>query len=237
MRRKGPFQFKQFSVAHDRSTHKIGTDGVLLGAWADVSNVQYILDVGTGTGVIALMMAQRTAEPVLIDAVEIEKEDHEQALQNVLQSPWASKISVHHTAIQNFSPSHPYDLVISNPPYFINSWKPPEKKRSQARHTHELSFDELLSAASRLLTPTGRLAVVLPYQEALQFTALAKDHGLHVVRRMEFRSRAHKPVERLLLEFSRQAADVKEESLILHDQGEEWSEDYRRLTREFYLKS
>jgi tRNA1Val (adenine37-N6)-methyltransferase len=147
MRRKGLFQFKQFSVAHDRSTHKIGTDGVLLGAWADVSNVQYILDVGTGTGVIALMMAQRTAGSVLIDAVEIEKEDSEQALQNVLQSPWASRIGVHHTAIQNFSPSRQYDLVISNPPYFVNSWKPPEKKRSQARHTHELSFDELLTAA------------------------------------------------------------------------------------------
>lgn len=235
MRRKGLFQFKRFSVAHDRSTHKIGTDGVLLGAWADISNVQYILDVGTGTGVIALMMAQRTAGTVLIDAVEIEKEDSEQALQNVLQSPWASRINVHHTAIQNFFSSRQYDLVISNPPYFINSWKPPEKKRSQARHTHELSFDELLSAASRLLAPTGRLAVILPYQEALQFTEGAKDHGLHVIRRMEFRSRAFKPVERLLLEFGRQAEDVKEESLILHGQGEEWSEDYRTLTRDFYL--
>lgn len=236
MKRKGLFRFKQFSVAHDRSTHKIGTDGVLLGAWADVSHVQYVLDVGTGTGVIALMMAQRTAESVLIDAVEIEKQDSEQALENVLQSPWASRISVHHTSIQNFSPSHRYDLVVSNPPYFINSWKPPEKRRSQARHTHELSFDELLGAASRLLTPTGRLAVILPYQEALQFTDRAKDYELHVIRRMAFRSRAHKPVERLLLEFSRTAADVKEESLILHGNGEEWSDDYKRLTREFYLK-
>jgi tRNA1Val (adenine37-N6)-methyltransferase len=235
MRNKGFFHFKQFNVAHDRSTHKIGTDGVLLGAWVNVSGAQYILDIGTGTGVIALMMTQRTAGTAVIDAVEIEKEDSEQAMENVQQSPWPGKVKVHHTAIQDFYPSRQYDLVVSNPPYFINSWKPPEKRRSQARHTHGLSFNELLQAASRLLTTNGRLAVILPYQEALHFTELAKQYQLYVIRRMTFRSRAHKPVERLLIEFGGYAVEVKEEELVLHGEGDQWSEAYCRLTREFYL--
>ena len=168
------FHFKKFSVAHDKSTHKVGTDGVLLGAWVSLEEVQRILDVGTGTGVISLMLAQRTPETVTIDAVEIEEDDALQAAENVRQSPWPEKIKVYHKTIQAFSPGKKYDLIISNPPFFVESWLPPEKKRSQARHTEQLSFEELLESATRLLSANGRLAVILPFQEGLQFIESAR---------------------------------------------------------------
>src|SRR5687767_8887834 len=125
MKRREDFQFKQFSVAHDRSTHKIGTDGVLLGAWVDVRNAHSILDIGTGTGVIALMLAQRCAGDTCIDAVEMEKEDAAQAKENVARSPWPQKVNVVHAMIQAYTPKAEYDLIVSNPPYFINSFLSP----------------------------------------------------------------------------------------------------------------
>jgi tRNA1Val (adenine37-N6)-methyltransferase len=236
MKSSAHFHFKKFSVAHDRSTHKVGTDGVLLGAWVNTENVHCILDIGTGTGIIALMMAQRTPADVEIEAVELEKDDADQALRNIQQSPWPEKIKVYHTAIQDFSSHKKYDLIISNPPYFINSYLPPEKKRSQARHTQELSFEELLYCASRLLAPSGKLAVILPYDEGLRFKELAREHSLLCQRQCAFRSRAHKPVERLLFEFSNQENSMSNEEIILYGEGEHWSSDYRKLTGDFYLK-
>lgn len=235
MKRSADFHFKQFSISHDRSTHKIGTDGVLLGAWVAVKNVSRILDIGTGTGVIALMLAQRSDPLTKIDAVEIEEADAAQARENVARSPWPEKVNVIHSSIQRFSPGHQYDLITSNPPYFINSWRPPEKRRSQARHTHELSFEELLQSSLRLLKEDGRLAVILPYQEGLHFIDLAKSSQLYPVRQLTFRSRANKPIERLLLEFTKKSGDLLSDELILHDKGNEWSEEYCALTRDFYL--
>jgi tRNA1Val (adenine37-N6)-methyltransferase len=235
MKSSAHFHFKKFRIAHDRSTHKVGTDGVLLGAWVAIENVNRILDIGTGTGVIALMVAQRTPPEVQIDAVEFEKEDAAQATENVLQSPWPGKIKVYHTAIQDFHPDKKYDLMVSNPPYFVNSSLPPEKKRSQARHTRELSFEDLLYSAHRLLAPSGRLAVILPFEEGLTFLELAKGRHLYCQRQCAFRSRSHKPIERWLFEFGdRERAFVNEE-LVLYDDGEAWSAQYRRITQDFYL--
>lgn len=229
------FQFKQFRVAHDRSTHKIGTDGVLLGAWVDLKNAHTILDIGTGTGVIALMLAQRTTADVRIDAVEIEEADALQARENVMQSPWPEKITIIHTSVQSFHADKKYDLIVSNPPFFINSWKPPYEKRSQARHTQQLTFEELIECSKQLLSDGGKLAIILPYQEALRFTDLANRCNLFAQRMMEFRSRAHKPIERLLIEFGFRAAQLEKEELVLHE-GEAWSAQYMEITREFYLK-
>jgi tRNA1Val (adenine37-N6)-methyltransferase len=230
------FQFKQFSVGHDRSTHKIGTDGVLLGAWVDVKNVRTILDIGTGTGVIALMLAQRTAPDVRIDAVEIEAGDAVQARENVLKSPWPEKIRVIHTAVQSFRAEMKYDLIVSNPPFFINSWKPPHDKRSQARHTQQLPFEDLIKSAGQFLADSGKLAIILPYQEAVHFTELANRSKLFPHRVLEFRSRAHKPIERLLVEFGTQGKQLVKDELVLHGDGDEWSAGYMEMTREFYLK-
>lgn len=232
-----PFHFRQFRVDQNRSTHKVGTDGVLLGAWVRIKEEDsHILDVGTGSGLIALMLAQRTGTAIRIDGVEIEEDDAKQATENVRQSPWPEKISIHPAAVQQFFPEKKYDLIISNPPYFVNSLLPPEKKRSQARHTHQLSFEDLLMAASRLLTKQGRLAVILPYAEGLKFIDLARSFYLIPARTTTFRSRVHKPAERLLLELTIEGVLEDESELILYGQGENWSEDYQKLTGEFYLK-
>jgi tRNA1Val (adenine37-N6)-methyltransferase len=237
MKRREDFHFKQFRVAHDRSTHKIGTDGVLLGAWVGVEDATNMLDIGTGSGVIALMLAQRTAQHVRIDAIEIEEEDAAQAIENVKHSPWPQKINVIHSSVQKFAPGNKYDLIVSNPPYFIKSWLPPDEKRSQARHTHELTFEELLHFASHWLTDDGKLAVILPYQEGQQFMAAAQNYNLYPCKQLHFRSRQNKPVERLLTELKKQRQELITEELVLHGEGEEWSEDYKKLTRDFYLKA
>lgn len=232
-----PFHFKKFSVAQNQCAHKVGTDGVLLGAWVTVKeNEGNILDVGTGSGLIALMLAQRTNPSSRIDAVEIEAKDAQQAWENVQQSPWPEKITIYQEAVQRFNPEKDYDLIVSNPPYFVNSWLPPEEKRSQARHTHQLSYQDLLVTVSRLLKKQGRLAVILPYAEGLIFLDLALSFHLFPVRKTAFRSRLHKPVERLLLELAYEGKLEAEQEIILYESGENWSEDYKELTGEFYLR-
>jgi tRNA1Val (adenine37-N6)-methyltransferase len=234
MRVKNKFDFKQFTVHHDRSSMKVGTDGVLLGAWADVTHAKRILDVGTGSGVIALMLAQRTNEKTQIDAIDISSIDCDQARENIAQSPWPEKISVHHTSLQLFE-SDQYDLIVSNPPYFINSYKPPTSGRTNARHTETLGHHELLLHAKRMLNPVGSLAVVLPLIEANQFQEIAQHNGWHATRKCTFQSKIRKPIERILLEFQLVERPLHEESLVLYDENGDWSAAYRNLTKDFYL--
>ncbi|MBL7858558.1 MAG: methyltransferase [Cyclobacteriaceae bacterium] len=232
------FNFKQFAVHHDRCSMKVGTDGVLLGAWTDIRHVNTILDIGTGSGVIALMLAQRTSDHVAIDAVEIEAEDAAQARGNVTQSPWPKKVVLHEIAVQDFFPTNQYELIVSNPPYFNNSWQPPDPKRYQTRHTVTLTYTDLLSAVTRLLSPKGRFSLILPFTEGLHFIELALALGLHCSRQWSFRTRKGKPIERWLLEFSPVRMTREENEIVLyeHDRGEEWSAPYKELTRDFYLK-
>lgn len=230
------FQFKKFSVSQESATHKVGTDGVLLGAWVNIrKGDNFVLDVGTGSGLIALMLAQRAKPDARIDAVEIEADDVKQARENVARSPWPEKVSIHHSPIQQFSSETKYNLISSNPPYFANSQTPPDKKRSRARHAYQLSFPDLLESTTRLLTKTGRLAVILPYSEGLHFINLARGFKLFPIRKTLFRSRATKPVKRLLLELDFQGSPHSESEIILHAHGERWSEEYKSLTRDFYL--
>lgn len=228
------FYFKQFSVKHDRCVHKVGTDAVLLGAWVDVLGAHRILDIGTGSGVIALMLAQRSLLHTLIDAIDISSEDCEQAKENVAASPWPKKIRIKNLAFQKFE-SERYDLIVSNPPFFINSAKPPNKERTRARHTESLPPRELLAHAQRLLNPQGKLCLVLPITEAQHFIFLAEVQGWHCTRLCEFRARANKPPERLLFQLQRTKDKVQNDSLILYEQGDEWTTAYKNLTRDFYL--
>lgn len=236
MKRGADFHFKQFTIKQRHSAHKVGTDGVLLGAWINTRNAQRILDIGTGTGLIALMLAQRTSGNVIIDAVEIEAEDAAQAVDNITNSCWSARIQVHHTSIQNFGPALKYDLIVSNPPFFISSLRPSEKRRSQARHTHSLSFTELLMNTKRLLNKGGCLGIVLPCPEAERFIQEAHFHQLYPYRQLELRSRKEKPIERLLIELGEKPQPVITEYLILHGEGNDWSQAYQHLTREFYWK-
>jgi tRNA1Val (adenine37-N6)-methyltransferase len=229
------FHFKQFSIAHDRCTMKVGTDGVLLGAWANVEKKDSILDIGTGSGVIALMLAQRSAPGACIHAVELEQQDAQQAMENVAASPWPQKVKVYNTAIQQFEGEKKYDLILSNPPYFINSQEPPDQRRLQTRHTTALSFSDLLLAVTRLLKPEGSFQVILPYTEGLQFIALALQHALHCTRQWSFRTRQEKPIERWLLEFSTIPTTVDRGEILLYKHDTTWDDSYIAVTRDFYL--
>lgn len=230
------FHFKQFSVRHDRSGMKVGTDGVLLGAWADVTKATHILDIGTGTGVIALILAQRTRPSVQIEAVEIDEHACTDAAENFNSSAWASRITLHHKPVQKITPTNVFDLIISNPPFFQNSYKPPTPKRVTARHTEDLTFSEILEITDNLLTESGKLNIILPYSEGTQFIALAKKKNFICSRKWSFRTRKEKPVERLLLEFSRKYQACEEGEILLYQKAEEWSGQYKNLIQNFYLK-
>lgn len=233
-----PFQFKKFSIAQDRCTHKVGTDGVLLGAWVHIGETdKSMLDIGTGSGLIAIMFAQRASPEAHIDAVELEAQDVQQARENVRRSPWPEKVNIHHTPLQQFFPGKQYDLIVSNPPYFVRSLLPPDEKRTQARHAHALSFSELLENTTRLLAPGGRLGVILPYAESREFTARALDSDLFIRRQAVFRARPHKPPERLLMEFSLKKQNPEQREIILYEAGDQWSADYKSLTGDFYLRA
>jgi tRNA1Val (adenine37-N6)-methyltransferase len=230
------FRFKQFSIEDSRCAMKVGTDAVLLGAWVDVSKAKKILDAGTGCGIIALMLAQRTERDVWIEGIEIEEQDAIQAAENSSLSPWKNRIKVTHQSLQEFKDGESFDLIVSNPPYFINSQLPPSTDRAKARHTHSLSYQELIDHSIRLLNKEGRLAVVLPYAEGKNFLNIASLSGLICIRQLAFYSREGKPQERWLFEFSLNPAPLKKEKLVLHGVGESWSPDYQSLTKAFYLK-
>ena len=232
----GVFKFKKFSVCDDRATMKVGTDGVLLGAWADVSIAKNLLDIGTGSGIIALMMAQRTDENSRIDAVEFQAEDAQQAIENVSLSPWLEKISVIHSSIQEFISKTQYQCILCNPPYFSKSLHPSSASRRNARHDVTLSHNDLLQAAVRLLSLEGRLNVVLPPAESDAFMAEASAMKLFPTRLTRFFTRPGKNQERSLMEFRRTKDKLVEGTLMLYQVDDRWTAEYRKLTGEFYLE-
>ncbi len=230
------FRFKQFSIEDDRCAMKVGTDAVLLGAWVNVSKAKRILDVGTGCGIIALMLAQRTEEEVNIEGIEIDQQSAQQAQENLEKTLWCNRVLFHHLSLQNFNSPYKYDLIVSNPPYFNHSQLPPKAHRAKARHTQALCYEELISHTMLLLKKKGRLAVILPYTEGNFFVNIASLSGLICIRQLAFYSREGKPQERWLFEFSLNPAPLKKEKLVLHGVGESWSPDYQSLTKAFYLK-
>ena len=230
------FRFKQFEVHQQRSAMKVGTDGVLIGAWASVQPTdRAILDIGTGTGLIALMLAQRSPEAKIV-GVEIEPESVAQARENVDRSPWSNRVEIVESAVQEFATEERFDLIVSNPPYFVDSQKCPDEGRNRARHTDSLSFEELMKAAERLLTPEGRLAVIVPAEAALSVVAAGR---LHLLRRCDVKTKptAGAP-KRVMLEFSPRfgGAAVRESLTIGDGTAGGYSPEYRALTRDFYLK-
>lgn len=216
---------------------KVGTDAVLLGAWVEVGEAKSILDIGTGSGVIALMMAQRSDFGAHVDAVEPDMGSVNQARENVRLSPWPDKVEIFNTSIQQFETDKKYDLIVCNPPYFSKSLLPPMARRQTARHTETLSFEELLVSAKNLLTPHGTLAVILPFSEGSQFLSLSESHKLTCYRSTAFYSREGKPQERWLLQFSRKnEAPLASATLVLYETGDQWTKAYSELTKEFYLR-
>lgn len=229
------FRFKQFTIFQDHSAMKVGTDGVLLGAWADVVHAQTILDIGTGTGIIALMLAQRSN--ALIEAVEIDQGAARQAQDNIDKSPWANRVTVYHSAFQDFAQraNKTYDLIVSNPPYFVQSLPSPQLERTVARHNELLPHHELLEGINLLLSPNGRFVGIFPYVEGNVFVALATQYALFCTKRLNVAGKEGAPVKRLVLEFSRSSQPLEEVDFSIRNSQGEYSEEYVELTKDFYL--
>ena len=228
------FRFKQFAVEQEDVAMKVGTDGVLLGAWADCDGANRILDIGTGTGVIALQMAQRNTE-AQIYAVEIDETATKRARANFDASPWAERLGVEQTAVQEYSPLEKFDLIVSNPPYFVDSLLPPDAKRSTARHTHDLTFEELDNAVTRLLAEEGRFALILPVSEFEKYLTITQ---LNVVRRCDVHPIEGGATKRVMAEFAKQKTKTIALESIAIEKGRrgDYTDDYRALTKDFYLK-
>ena len=232
------FRFKQFIVRQGETAMKVGVDSVLLGAWTNPDKTTRILDVGAGTGLLALMLAQRFSDAV-IDAVEIEREAYHQALENVDGSPWNRRIRVICDDFLNYTTycSSHYDLIISNPPYFTASLKSLDTKRNVARHNDSLPPRSLLDGSAKLLSTDGILAVVLPPAEASLLMNEVTSYGLFVKRILHVQSLPSKPVCRMLLELSKTKCLPEEIYLCIEKlDRSDYTDEYKQLTKEFYLK-
>lgn len=232
-----PFKFKQFTIHQDRCPMKVGTDGVLLGAWAEVGEARHILDIGTGTGVIAIMLGQRNPN-ANIHGVEIDELAYGQALENMNAAPWNDRLRAIHSSVQAFADKQglKYDHIVSNPPFFSGGTFSNNQDRNSVRHTVKLPHGDLLVAVRKLLAEDGRFSVILPFIEGLRFQELAKTYQFYCNRMTEVRPKADKRVERLLLEFERKDKELRKDDLVIQkEKRNDWTVAYRTLTSSFYL--
>lgn len=231
------FQFKQFSIKQDQCAFKVGTDSVLLGSWVDPEEKLNILDIGTGSGILALMMAQKSK--AMITAIDIEEGASNQAKLNANQSPWLDRIQVIHTSVQAHAGTNKrkYDLIISNPPYFINKAHAKNTSLSLARNTQTLSFEELLKAADSLLLDSGKLCVVLPTPEAKIFRKFAENQGFVLSKLLRVQTKPGEQFEkRHLMQFEKTAFHYQEAILVIEGEDHfQYSAEYKNLTKDFYL--
>ncbi|WP_420401967.1 tRNA1(Val) (adenine(37)-N6)-methyltransferase [Flagellimonas sp.] len=233
-----PFQFKQFTIHQDRCAMKVGTDGVLLGAWTSLeTRPDSILDIGAGTGLIALQMAQRSNAEV-IDAIELDEDAYEQCVENFEASSWADRLFCYHAGLDELVDEieDTYDLIVSNPPFYSEEVTSGAEARDMARQNTSLPFDELLEGVSRLLSPHGIFSVVIPFKEEKQFVDMAGALGLHPRRSLHVRGNPNAPFKRSLLEFGLGETQLRMEELTIEQGRHEYTEEYVALTRAFYLK-
>lgn len=234
------FRFKQFTIEQDRCAMKVGTDGVLLGTWTSLgSNPQSILDIGAGTGLIALMLSQRsTAEQ--IDAIEIDENAYEQCVENFENSPWADRLFCFHASLEEFAEEmedEKYDLIVSNPPFFTpNDVEQIPENRKKARFYDSLPFEELIDYAIQLLSETGELSIVIPYVEEEKIIALAKAKSLFANRITRVRGTKTAPIKRSLLQFSFIEMPIEEREIIIEVSRHQYTNDFKVLVKGFYLK-
>ena len=229
------FSFKQFTVYHDRCAMKVGTDGVLLGAWTDLSQSHHILDIGTGTGLIALMMAQRSPE-AQITAIDLDAEAVSQAQENIQHSPWKDRVEAVLQDVCTYSSDEKFDTIVSNPPYFIDSLKCPDNQRNTARHTDTLDAQRLLEKVAELLTPEGRFSIILPADQTDDLFRIAEAQGLHPTRWTQVITRPGLPPKRSLIEFQKKVQPIQTNVLVIELERHVYSKEYIELTREYYLK-
>lgn len=236
-----PFKFKEFSVSQDKTAMKIGTDAVLLGAWCAVENhLERILDIGSGTGIIALMLAQRS-NAITIDAIEVEENAFEQTVENFERSSWGDRLYCYHGDFEEFAreldeEGETYELIVSNPPFYTEAYETKDSARNKARFTSALSFETLLRGVAAILDKTGTFATVIPYKKEEEFVALAAQSDLFLNRVCRVRGSETTALKRSLLEFSFEKKDVISEELTIEKERHQYTRSYIELTKEFYLK-
>ena len=233
------FNFKQFTVQQDKCAMKIGTDGVLLGAWCPIDNNPFsVLDIGAGTGILSLMLAQRSnAEQ--IDSLEIDEEAYEQCMENFENSPWSDRLFCFHAGLDEFvdEPEDEYDIIISNPPFYSEDYKTDSSQRDLARFQDALPFEDLIEAADLLLSENGIFAVIIPYKEEERFIDLCAEVELFPVKVTRVKGSHTTPIVRSLLAFKRYELSVlTADELVIEISRHEYTDDYINLTKDFYLK-
>jgi len=242
------FRFKKFTITQDRCAMKVGTDGVLLGAWCPIDNKPFsILDIGAGTGILSLMLAQRSnaEHPSLqgeqaqqIDAIEIDEDAYEQCVENFESSPWGDRLFCFHAGLDEFmeEPEEDYDIIISNPPFYTEDYKTENEQRDLARFSDALPFKDLVEAANLLLSENGIFAVIIPFKEEEKFIALAKDFELHPFKITRVKGTPTTEIKRSLLAFSKTQKQTLVDELIIETARHQYTEEYIDLTKDFYLK-
>jgi len=233
-----PFHFKKFSVNQGKCGMKIGTDGVLLGAWATIKHQPFsILDIGAGTGILSLMLAQRSYAEI-IDAIEIDASAYEQCVDNFENSDWGDRLFCYHASLKEFVDEieGQYDLIISNPPFYSESFKTENNQRDLARFQDALPFEELIESASKLLAAKGIFCVVIPFSEEDKLTNIVSKHQLYPNKILHIKGNPYSAIKRSLIEFSFTKTAITTETLIIENQRHDYTQEYIALTKDFYLK-
>jgi tRNA1Val (adenine37-N6)-methyltransferase len=236
-----PFKFKEFKIHQNKTAMKVGTDGVLLGAWSSIKNYpDTILDIGSGTGIISLMLAQR-ADAMTIDAVEVDENAYEQTVENFEQSDWSDRLYCYNATFQEFADeiaeeNETYDLIVSNPPFYNDEFETEDIARNKSRFTSAMSFEELVSGVVKILSSDGTFAVIIPFKEEENFISIAKKKHLFLNRVCWVQGNPTSAIKRSLMEFSFHLSKVKEEHLIIEFERHLYTKEYINLTKNFYLK-
>lgn len=237
------FQFKEFYIKHDQCAMKVGTDSIMLGSWVQTDSAKHILDIGTGSGLLAIMLAQKSLPGAEITAIDLDCDAIKQANFNGKNSPWPDKVVFLKSSLQDFKAHHQFDLIVSNPPYFepksglLKTSDPQfiESKRRTARHTLALSHEELLLSISRLLSPQGRCYLVLPERACKPFEQLVTTTDLSINRQLLVSPKAEKKGIRRLIMLSKSNSESRLERLVIHSEDGQYSQEYRTLCKDFYL--
>ena len=238
LKKSNPFQFKQFTIHHDRCAQKVGTDGVLLGAWTNVENTRHIIDIGTGSGLITLMLAQRCPQATIL-GIDICENAASQAKENIGNSLFAEKVSIEHISVQDFAKEnqHVFDVAVANPPFFANSLLSPSRERTLARHTETLSLASLFSSAAQLLSGSGRFSLIYPFDNLAETLDCAHENGFFLQRQTTVFPTPNARPKRVLLEFSKQRQpSPRYEKLVIEMERHRYSDDFKALVKDFYLK-
>jgi tRNA1Val (adenine37-N6)-methyltransferase len=234
-----PFTFKQFTIEQDNCAMKVGTDGVLLGAWSPIpKNTFSVLDIGAGTGLLSLILAQRT-EAEQIDAIEIDEKAYEQCVENFENSKWADRLFCYHAGLDEFleeMEDESFDLIISNPPFYTDDYKSENKSRDLARFEDALPFDELIESAANLLSEFGIFSVIIPFKEEDKFIALAKEFQLFPFKITHVKGTPTSEIKRSLIAFTWDEQITITDELVIEIERHQYTPEYIELTKEFYLK-